>query len=204
MSKYRAFCEQFDEHVWSVDRRHVEIIRRFLLTVKHKVANVVEVGCAHGVSTEAILDAADERKFRVDLIDLRFSEQVLGMAKAAGRGVTLHQANSVDVLGSLVGEDTVVFLDGDHKREHVAKEAAVLTPKLPLAVILHDAANVAHDCDGPPWLMHHLQAIGYFAALDSLPRSGERTERGLAIMSRTPAVAEAATDACAAFFEAVP
>jgi hypothetical protein len=51
-------------------------------------------------------------------------------------------------------------------------------------LIAHDIGATAAGwpgCEGPPELLHALQAAGYFCLVDCKKRPGERTERGLLV-----------------------
>lgn len=196
MNRYARFADPYVGHAVSMDRRHARAIGVFLLNIEPK-ANVVEVGCCYGVSTSEVLDACEQAGFSCTLIDTVFQPSIAAMAReAAGRiSLVMDAGHSVGVLADYVGKDTVVILDGDHHRAYMELESEILERQPPRAIVLHDVTSQRPDCDGPAWFLHRWQAAGYYVAIDYLPREGERTERGLAILCRDVADAEAATRA---------
>jgi hypothetical protein len=200
VNRYRQYADPYREHVMSMDRRHAAMIRAFLLNVEYP-ANVIEVGSCYGVSTAEILYACEEREFPCTLIDTHFQESIAAMAReAAGRvQLVLDVGHSVGVLGDYLRPESIVVLDGDHRRAYMELESEVIERRgEPRAIVLHDVTTQRPDCDGPAWLLHHWQRKGYFVAIDFLPREGERTDRGLAILCREPRDAEVATGAMCA------
>lgn len=196
MNRYAEFAAPFAGHVMSMDARHAAMVRRFLLNVEPP-ANVIEVGCCYGVSTAEVLDACEEAGFSATLIDTVFQDSVKAMAAAsAGRiAMVMDVGHSVAVLGHYVTKQSIVLLDGDHRRAYMELESEILERQQPRVIVLHDVTSARPDCDGPAWVLHRWQAAGYFVAIDYLPREGERTERGLAILCRDVTDAEAATRA---------
>lgn len=186
----------FRDHVMSMDRRHALAIGAFLRNIEPP-ASVIEVGCCHGVSTAEVLAACEEAEFPVLLIDTEFKPSVAEMAReAAGRvSLVLDVGHSASRLGDYLLPRSIVILDGDHRRSYMELESEVLERQPPRAIILHDVFGGRADCDGPPWMLHQWQRKGYFVALDFLPREGERTDRGLAILCREAEDAEVATRA---------
>lgn len=200
MNRYRKHADPYRDHVMSMDRRHAAMIRTFLLNVDWP-ANVVEVGSCYGISTAEVLYACEEREFPCTLIDTHFQDSIAAMAReAAGRvQLVLDVGHSVGVLGGYLGPESVVILDGDHRRAYMELESEVIARHCqPRAIVLHDVTSQRPDCDGPAWLLHHWQQRGYFVAIDYLPREGERTDRGLAILCREPRDAEVAAGAMCA------
>lgn len=194
MSRYWRFCEPHVANVMSMDVLHAAMIRNFLVNIESP-ANVIEVGCCHGVSTAAILQACEVTGFSCSLIDTFFQDSVKEMVReAAGRvSVVMDAGHSVAVLGDYCNRNSIVLLDGDHRRAYTELESEILERQPPRALILHDVTSNRADCDGPAWALHRWQAMGYFVAIDYLPREGQRTERGLAILCRDFSDAEVAT-----------
>lgn len=184
MNEYRQFSDSYVGHEMSMDRRHAEAIGRFILSLNGH-ATVVEVGCCFGVSTAEVIDACERKDFSLTLIDRLFQEPVVRMfAHARGRmRLVMEQADSTAVLADYVRNSTVVILDGDHRLSHMQVESELIEGCRPRAVVLHDVTSTRSDCDGPRWFLHRWQAAGYHIAIDYLPRAGERTDRGLAILS---------------------
>lgn len=199
MNRYAEFSLPYVNDVMSMDRRHAAMIRAFLLNIEAP-ASVVEVGCCHGVSTAELLYACEEREWPCTLIDTVFQASVQEMIRAAAGRVRVvgDAGHSVAVLDGYLGPQAVVILDGDHHRAYMELESEVLERNPPRGIILHDVTSSRADCDGPAWVFHKWQAMGYFAAIDYLPREGERTERGLAILCRDARDAEVALGAMCA------
>lgn len=199
MSRYSPVAEPFVGHQMSMDVRHARAIGRYLMGIVGP-ATVVEVGCCYGVSTAEVLAACEERDFSVTLIDTAFQPSIQQMATlAAGRvRLVMDRGHSAAVLAQYVHASTVVILDGDHRRAYMEVESEILERCRPRAVILHDVTSLRPDCDGPCWFLHRWQAKGYHVAIDYLPREGEQTDRGLAILSFADIDAHEGRLACAA------
>lgn len=199
MNRYQKHADPHVGHVMSMDRRHAVMIGTFLQNLEPP-ANVVEVGCCYGISTAEVLGACEVAEFSCTLIDTVFQHSVEQMAReAAGKiALAMDVGHSVGVLGQYLRPESVVILDGDHRRSYMELESEVLEKQPPRAIVLHDATSTRADCDGPPWFLHKWQANGYFVSIDCLFREGERTERGLAILCRDAGDAELATRAVCA------
>lgn len=151
MNRYARFCEAFLGDQMSMDARHAAAIRRFLLAID-RPANVIEVGCHHGVSTAEVLAACEEADFACTLIDTLFQDSVKAMVREAAGKVHLvtDAGHSVAVIGDYVSDQSVVILDGDHRAAYMELESEVLERKPPRAIVLHDiAAFQQPGCDGP-------------------------------------------------------
>lgn len=198
MNPYRAFAEPFRGHEMSMDFRHALMLGGFLTSLPN-MTSVAEVGCCFGVSTAEVLHACGAADASVALIDIAFQPSVQMMfAEAAGRvRVSMTCDHSASCLDRYVLENSVVILDGDHRRGYMELEDDVLGHILPRAIVLHDVTSHRADCDGPRWFLHRWQSRGYLVALDYMPREGERTDRGLAILCRDAADAQIARAACA-------
>lgn len=195
-NRYSAYSEPFIGHQMSMDVRHAAMLKVFLLNIEPP-ANVVEVGSCYGVSTAELLCACEVANFSCTLIDTHFQDSVKEMVRAAAGKVAVvtDVGHSVAVLGDYVNEQSIVLLDGDHRRAYMELESEVLERRPPRAIALHDVATRDLFCDGPAWLLHRWQSKGYYVALDYLPRPNERTDRGLAILCRDIEDAEVATRA---------
>ncbi len=184
MIDYRRHASDYETHQMSMDRRHAAAIGTFLRKCRG-VKQVVEVGCCYGVSTAEVLAAADEIDAIVKLIDPVPQPSLLAMLDEAPDGrASLVVGTSAGELAWCLTRDSVVILDGDHTLAAAAVEAGICAAVLPRAIILHDVTNRDPGCEGPCWMMHIFQWAGYRTTIDCLPRSGERTHRGLAIMCR--------------------
>lgn len=200
MNRYEVFAEPWRQHEMSMDVRHARMLGNFLRSLK-PLDSVIEVGSCFGVSTAEVLAACEAANARCTLIDLVFQEPIKKMlVEACGRvRAYMVSDHSASILHRYMDENTVVLLDGDHRRCYMELEdEALVHGGPPRALILHDIASHRIDCDGPRWMLHQWQSRGYRVALDYMPREGERTERGLGILCRDAADAEIARAACAA------
>lgn len=79
-----------------------------------------------------------------------------------GRGVTLHDGDGVEtclkILRSRPNDRSLVFIDGDHARETVLKEARLLWSEFPrLPILFHDTyPNAALEGGGPAAALEEL------------------------------------------------
>jgi hypothetical protein len=172
-----------DKHLWSMDVRHAEFVKAVALEIKPDVA--VEVGCHLGVSTLAILEAGVPD---VHLIDPGITPSVRAMA--GDYGAKLYEEASRTALPKIPPSgNMLVLLDGDHSYGVVSEELSILermTP-VPRVIVSHDVTSQIYNggCEGCMWLWHVLQAAGWLCFVDALPRSGERTHRGLLVATRS-------------------
>ncbi|NDD03890.1 MAG: hypothetical protein EB078_03205 [Proteobacteria bacterium] len=185
MNRYIEHAAEWVWHEMSMDVRHAVMIREFLLAVEPP-ASVVEVGCCYGASTAQVLYACEQAGWPVVLIDPLVKPSVLAMVRAAAGlvEVVVDESRSIDSLGDYLRYGSIVILDGDHRREYMELESAILAAVQPRAVILHDVTSDRDDCDGPAWFLHEWQRKGYSVSIDYLKRPRENTHRGLAIMCR--------------------
>lgn len=198
MNRYERFAEPWRHHEMSMDVRHARMVGNFLRQIG-SLASVVEVGSCFGVSTAEVLAACEATGARCTLIDLVFQDSVKQMLLEACGLVrsSMVADHSASVLNKHADENTVVLLDGDHRRCYMELEDDALRKcGSPRALILHDIASHRIDCDGPRWMLHLWQSRGYRVAVDYMPREGERTERGLGILCRDADDADAARCAC--------
>jgi predicted O-methyltransferase YrrM len=184
MIDYRHHAAMYETHQMSMDRRHAVAIGKFLRQCKG-IDGIVEVGCCYGVSTAEVLAAADEIDAHVVLIDPVHQPSLKAMvAEAPPKRVSLCKGTSVELLAKYLTAESIAILDGDHSLAAADFEAEICAAVMPRAIILHDVTNRAPGCEGPGWFMHVFQRVMYRPAIDCLPRHGERTGRGLAILCR--------------------
>jgi hypothetical protein len=196
MIDYRRHASFFETHQMSMDRRHAVSIGKFLRQCKG-IGEVVEVGCCYGVSTAEVLAAADEIDAHVFLIDPVHQPSLVAMVKeASSLRVSLCEGTSEELLAKYLTAESIAILDGDHSMACAEIESDICYEIGPRAIILHDVTNRDPGCEGPGWVMHLFQKIGYRVAIDCLPRRGERTDRGLAILCRDVSDHMRAIDAC--------
>lgn len=154
---------------WSIDYRHACII--FGLLCLDKYEHVVEIGALHGAIT-CVVRAAHSGPFTV--IEPYIQKELEEL------DVEIVQASSEIVLPYLRYD--FIIVDGNHSKEQVAKETAILLSHRPRVIVAHDtSANIAKygGCVGPPYLKHTLQSKDYFILEDNLDRPGEKTDRGI-------------------------
>lgn len=177
MSKFSDLSADFRSDRMSMDLRHAEMIGDFIRAMP--ACPVLEIGCCYGVSTAEVLDAA---KGQVVLVDYpRFQHNVQAMAELCEREPYLFAMTGLDYLtANAVPSNTIVILDGDHRKEVVLQEIDACLKHGVDCFILHDIANPAGDCDGPAAALTELQRAGFFIVIDQQARPGERTERGIA------------------------
>lgn len=161
-------------HEYAVDPSHVRLIRDELLTGRY--ARVLEVGCHHGYSTCAFLDAARSGAVReTHLCDPHpTAELSAAVGHYAAPGVTTHAEPSLSLLARDAAYD-LAMLDGDHAAEVVTAEVKLLATAGCRTIFAHD---VSTDM-GPACLPGVLRELGYAVTVDDAPRLGERTGRGL-------------------------
>lgn len=171
-------------HLYAVDETHVGMIRAELMTGRYR--RVLEVGCHHGASTRAFLDAlAAGAVAEVHLCEPAVTPELERLV--AGTGAVLHRCRSVELLERDAAFD-LALLDGDHSEATVAEELRRLVAAGVPTVIAHDvgpAARARYGVAGGPALVEPvLRAAGYAVTIDDTTRPGERTERGLLIARR--------------------
>lgn len=170
----------------AIDPTHLRMIRDELMSGRY--GRVLEVGCWHGYSTCAFLDAYRAGQVgEVHLcepypqpelrrvIDYHAADQI-------SYRVTLHERTSYDLLTADANFD-LAFLDGDHGEAAVRDEAYRLAQAGCRTIFAHDVSPASHDVygtdPGPQCLPALLGSMGYDVTVDDRQRPGERTERGL-------------------------
>lgn len=171
----------FASHDWYADRRHVAWLHGVLMG--GRVRRVLEIGCLHGYSATAMLDAARAGKVdEVHLCDTSPTSELRSVIDAYGLGdrVKVHECRSAELLAH-DGWWDLVFVDGAHDEQTVAEEARLLLQARVPVVCVHDTAAAGRypDCDGPAMLRRMLAAADYHCTEDALSRPGERTDRGM-------------------------
>lgn len=199
---YLDFARDHLADSMSMDVIHARMIGEFIRRIR--CFDVVEVGCCHGVSTGAILDALTEINTAgqvpyLVLIDPVIQPAVQAMVREADAKfgdeeimVVVKRSKSLDTapvgipwIAMHCDRHCVLVLDGDHSEETVLGEIdAVLSRGIqPRAVILHDVG--LGGLPGPRAGVAALRSeYAYTFAMDDAFREGMRTERGLAILCR--------------------
>ncbi|MFO0846929.1 MAG: class I SAM-dependent methyltransferase [Gemmataceae bacterium] len=170
----------------SIDPTHARMIRDELMTGRY--GRVLEVGCWHGYSTSAFLDAYRSGQVgEVHLCEPYPRPELRRVIDWHARDqlsyrVTLHEKTSYDLLTADANFD-FAFLDGDHAEAAVRDEAYRLAVAGCRTIFAHDVSPASHEKygtdPGPRVLPALLESMGYDVAVDDKPRPGERTERGL-------------------------
>jgi len=171
---------------WYIDERHRNWLRAVLLS--GRFPRVLEIGCHHGFSTAAFLDACRARKVgEVHLCEPNVTPELEALLTRYDLGdrVKLHRLPSVELLARDVAFD-LVFVDGDHRAHYVEAETAFLLGANVRAVFAHDtsAAGRYPEIDGPQHLKAAFQRAGYHCLEDAVLRPGERTDRGMFFAAR--------------------
>lgn len=198
MGRFLEIAMSHADDPMSMDVGHALMIGKFIREID--ATSVVEVGCAYGISTGAILDAFEERregpfelrqKRLLHLIDIKLQVPVMDMYHTVGLEPFGDTRIFIDNVTSLsrYGEDRptlgryygeVVILDGDHAEETVMAEIDLILswPKLPRAIILHDTGKV-DGLPGPRAAVERLrQALWVIYHNET---AGPRASRGLTI-----------------------
>lgn len=179
------------KHLWSMDLLHAQMIQRFIK--ESGLKNVIEVGCAFGVSTSHIINALDNEG-SITLIDIEFSDNIRLLLKKLTESQdsninvecilsrSTQKENDQYVLTKNVNENSVIILDGDHSLEVVSEEIRIILQNQtrPAAIVLHDTGSI-YGCPGPKEAERILQSNGYLIVKDEKSRPEMRTERGLSL-----------------------
>jgi len=166
-----------------MDYRHVQAIHWLLLT--YKPASVLEIGCFHGYSTTAVLDASRQFPLDVHLCDIVITPELRQLIADYDAAPMIHQCPSVAAIPRASCQWAIV--DGDHALPTVSREVELLADTA--TVIAHDT-NVATALgwvgfDGAEHLKRHYQADGRYRCYeDCQVRPGEWTERGFFVATR--------------------
>ncbi len=180
---------------WSVDRRHIYWL--YDLLASGRIRTALEIGCLHGATSAAFVEALNRGKLEhgifCDVEILPALRETLDRCADQER-IRIFTGMSVDLLDA-GGSFDMVFIDGDHRLEAVSAELKRLLRMRPRCIMAHDTNTTAaghRDCEGPTYLKHRLQALGWFCLEDSLPRRGERTHRGMFFATTDPDLYEIA------------
>lgn len=197
MGRFLEIAMPHADDQMSMDVEHAMMIGQFIREID--ATSVVEVGCAYGISTGAILDAFEERregpfelrqKKLLHLIDIKLQVPVMDMYHTVGLEPFGDTRIFIDNVASLsrYGDDRpalgryygeVVVLDGDHAQETVMAEIELILswPKLPRAIILHDTGR--DGLPGPRAAVEHLRQKWWSVFHNET--AGPRSSRGLTV-----------------------
>lgn len=195
------FTRQADEPLpahwqtkWWMDRRHTEFLYALLLTGRFR--RVLEIGCHHGSSTAALVQAVnDGAPVELHLCDPDDSPVLRQVVARCTQPIVRHLCCSLRVLPQRSWD--LVIVDGDHTLPHVSKELALLLLHEVPAIVAHDVEYRGHDgCAGACYLGDALRCHpAYHCVVDAERRAGEYTHRGLLLACRDVADLEAARPA---------
>lgn len=175
------------ETVMCADIRHIACMQEILMS--HKWESALEIGVWQGASTAAFMHALDAKQVGTyTACDVGIQEQFL--AVVGDRKITTRQQASIEVLAEPTKYD-LIFADGDHSIETVREEVRHLIRRQPRMIFAHDTtAEIVGfgGCEGPSYLHTALQQDGWMIITDSARRPGEKTERGLLVATKEPAL----------------
>jgi hypothetical protein len=166
---------QWPDHDWYIDLRHLRWLHSVLMS--GRFSRVLEIGCHHGWSATAFLDALKAGKVQeVHLCDTKITPELKSVIDKYGVSPTIHNCPSLDILDQ---SWDLVFLDGDHSVETVLSETPWLLSTR--SVFAHDtgSAKMFKGCEGPQHLKQAFQLAGRRCLEDAVLRSNERTDRGM-------------------------
>lgn len=180
---------------WWMDRRHVKFIYALLMTGLFR--RVLEIGCHHGSSTAALVQAAqDGADLEIHLCDPDDSPVLRRVLETYPVKVQWwhrwHRCDSLRVIGQRQWD--LVIVDGDHSLQHVSRELGLLLYHEIPTVIAHDVEYRSNPgCDGAVYLGEAMALHpAYQCVVDARPRAGEHTHRGLLLATRREDVCAAA------------
>jgi Methyltransferase domain len=202
----QRYARAMVQPTWAIDLRHTLVIHGLLTSGMFR--NALEIGAHYGVSTCAFVDAVEQQPdLRVWICDKIIEGTVLDLVKesAAVSRIELLECLSSTALTKLIERRVAIdiaLLDGSHVFRDVALEATLLRCLGTQSLLLHDITNVSHDqygrgdlFDGPRKLLERYQSSSsWLTILDNGVRAGERTDRGLALVTRSREIYEGAAE----------
>lgn len=185
-----AHC--YDDRAGCMDERHVYLLHELLLAGGFK--NALEIGCYHGASTTAFLEAAHKNPdLTVSLCDVCIGEEILPVIQHR------YDENRVRVLEMLslaalkaYPDFDAVLVDGSHDIASVAVELSYLMINKPRVIFAHDTSATDHGyeaAEGAKLLRYALSIhpeYGQFTYEDDYRRDGEETHRGFFMATTDP------------------
>jgi len=185
----RLFPYTAVDKVNSIDARHRAFLYHLMMVGQFR--RVLEVGTWIGYSSGAIVKALlDGAPSQVDFCDFRFQPQVRQLAAAAPPGrVRLIEQPSLQVIQP--GYD-FAFIDGDHSWVNLVQEIHLLLRAGIPNLLFHDTNTGAlgEPQNAGPWIakmiLTQLPERWPRYYIDELQRPGERTERGLMLLTNLP------------------
>lgn len=179
-----AYANCYADRQNCMDERHVYMLHDLLLAGGFK--NALEIGCYHGASTTAFLEASHKNpNLKVSLCDMVIGREVMPViSHRESERVNVFQGISVDLLKKCKDFD-FVLVDGSHDIVSVAAELPYLLWDKPRCIVAHDTSATDHgyDCAEGAKLLRYALSIhpeyGQFTYEDDYRRPGEETHRGL-------------------------
>lgn len=172
-----AFTQDSNSPPWSMDARHIDMIAAVVRLSGIKTA--VEIGCLHGRSTTAFVEAVEQGA----------PLQWLGLCDANPKPSLYDVAaqltkTTVEILtapsSSITWQADLWVIDGDHDYASVKADYELAVKNGAKIIVLHDTSH--HRFDGPGRVLDEVidTAPGVFD--DDHKRPGEETERGIAFL----------------------
>lgn len=161
------------------------------LLTRMKPTRTLEIGGYTGCSSSAFVAAGvPDAHFAEISPNEKFRSVVLGNG-------TIHQRKGCDVIRDEAPFD-VILVDGAHDMDSVMEELHEILAKPPKVIIAHDigSTDVGYPhCEGARHLYWELARNGWDGECDWEHRDGERTERGLMIVTKDDGLIELISEA---------
>lgn len=174
---------------WTVDKRHIYWMYDILASGNIRTA--LEIGSLYGASSTAFVEAINHGALQhatfCDTTVTPELEEALQQCVFPDR-VHMFEGRAADLLRSGASFD-YVFVDGDHSFEAVHEELDLILQMRPRVIMAHDTSATGSGfavCEGPTYLKHRLQTLGWYCLEDALPREHERTHRGMFFATTDP------------------
>ena len=178
-----AYANCYADRQNCMDERHVYLLHDLLLAGNFKKA--LEIGCYHGASTTAFLEACHANpELSVYLCDFVIGCEILDVINHRYDEKRVHviQALSIEAMKVHRGFD-FVLVDSSHDMVTVAGEMQYLFHDKPRCIVAHDSSATDHGyelCEGAKVLKYALKIHPEYRCIeDNAVREGEATHRGL-------------------------
>ena len=123
----QIITQEIIDHQYSMDEVHGKIIEDFIRL--SGISNVVEVGCAYGLSTAYIMTGLNNSG-ELTLIDIKFTASVNYLTDVINDGIKINKYECAslydNVLTKHINNNTLVLLDGNHSVQNVMSEISAL------------------------------------------------------------------------------
>jgi hypothetical protein len=181
-----------EDGCWAIDVRHALMLYNFVR--RCQFGSVLEVGCHHGMSTTALVQAVSDNAIQtLWLCDLHFKDAIYHLTEPwtkKGR-IKLLEMEATRALRQIETLD-FVFLDGDHTAPATLTEVELIARLGVDHLALHDTMTYSRPgsasqpwFDGPALVARRLEASPtWHCVQDAGVRIGEQTDRGFMVASR--------------------